>query len=211
MHSIPITAIFKITLIISLLLFQFLTCYQKTPPPFPPPALPVPTPMTCTTIKIFTFDSYCKYLYTIFRMDLYQYAEDELVQCFVFGRTMPNSELQLTYTCYSNYQQYSKATAYSYTYKPVWQMCCRTPSYRTPSADIQTSTSWSCEWEIYQEWSCCDDETFHTGNTGFLRRYWSGCGCPGALTGLLSAHARGPGWQTCRYGDPVWNTFNLLN
>lgn len=29
MHSIPITAIFKITLIISLLLFQFLTCYQK--------------------------------------------------------------------------------------------------------------------------------------------------------------------------------------
>lgn len=90
-------------------------------------------------------------------------------------------------------------------------MCCRTPSYRTPSADIQTSTSWSCEWEIYQEWSCCDDETFHTGNTGFLRRYWSGCGCPGALTGLLSAHARGPGWRTYRYGDPVWNTFNLLN
>lgn len=29
MHSIPITAIFKITLIISLLLFQFLICYQK--------------------------------------------------------------------------------------------------------------------------------------------------------------------------------------
>lgn len=29
MHSIPITAFFKITLIISLLLFQFLTCYQK--------------------------------------------------------------------------------------------------------------------------------------------------------------------------------------
>lgn len=28
-HSIPITAIFKITLIISLLLFQFLICYQK--------------------------------------------------------------------------------------------------------------------------------------------------------------------------------------
>lgn len=44
-------------------------------------------------------------------MDLYQYAEDELVQCFVFGRTMLNSELQLTYTCYSNYQQYSKAKA----------------------------------------------------------------------------------------------------
>lgn len=29
MHSIPITAIFKITLIISLLLFQFLICYPK--------------------------------------------------------------------------------------------------------------------------------------------------------------------------------------
>lgn len=27
---------------------------------------------------------------------------DLLVQCFVFGRTMLNSELQLTYTCYSN-------------------------------------------------------------------------------------------------------------
>lgn len=52
-------------------------------------------------------------------MDLYQYAEDELVQCFFFGRTMPNSELQFAYTCYSNYQQYSKAKAYSYTYKPV--------------------------------------------------------------------------------------------
>lgn len=89
-------------------------------------------------------------------------------------------------------------------------MYCQTPIYRTPSAYIQTSTSWNFEWRICRGWSCVG-ETFRTGNNGFLHRYWSGCGCLVAPTGLLSAHAQDPGWRTCRCGDPVWNTFNLVS